>query len=88
MAAKVIEHCDFKSEKNWSIITCKTQMTSRMVRSFVLKNWKTLSPDMKHSTILIMAGIHGSEGGQAGGNAGNFSEIQNQVRFILKSLLW
>ena len=67
----------FKTEK-LSIITCVREVTSRSIRSYMLKNWNVLTQDMMDATILIMAGVHGDEEGQLGGNAGNMQELKNQ----------
>ena len=77
MATKIVEDPIFKTDK-LSIITCVREVTSRSIRSYMLKNWKVLTQGMMDATILIMAGVHGNEQGQLGGSAGNMKELENQ----------
>ena len=77
MDPSTFNHPVFISEKI-TIITCSGEVTSRAIRNYMLKNWVILSQGLDNSTILIMAGVHGDEEGQLGGDAGNMKEIQSQ----------
>ena len=52
-------------------------------RRYFIKNWKAMTVGMQSSTILFMAGIHGTESGEFG-EPENIQSLKNQVRIIKK----
>ena len=51
-------------------------------RRYFIKNWEAMTVGMKSSTILFMAGIHGTESGEFG-EPENIQTLKNQVRIII-----
>ena len=47
-------------------------------RRYFIKNWKAMTVGMQSSTILFMAGIHGTESGEFG-EPENIQTLKNQV---------
>ena len=67
-----------------AVITFDNVVDEMAFRRYLKDHWKDLTLGLKNSTILFLAGVHGSDSGELG-PAENIQTLRNQVR-ILKNL--
>ena len=67
----------YKSDK-LTIFTTKTEVDPLNFREYIIKHWKDITKGLENSTILFLAGVHGSEDGKLGG-VYEIRNIKNQV---------
>ena len=62
-----------------AVITFENQVDEMAFRRYLKGHWKDLTLGLKNSTILFLAGVHGSICGKFGPNV-NIQTLKNQVR--------
>ena len=62
-----------------AVITFENEVDEMAFRRYLNENWKDLTLGLKNSTILFLAGVHGSICGKFGPNV-NIQTLKNQVR--------
>ena len=62
-----------------AVITFDNVVDEFAFRRYLNENWKDLTLGLKNSTILFLAGVHGSICGKFGPNV-NIQTLKNQVR--------
>ena len=67
-----------------AVITFDNVVDEMAFRRYLKGHWKDLTLGLKRSTILFLAGVHGSDSGELGPTE-NIQTLKNQVR-ILKNL--
>ena len=67
-----------------AVITFDNVVDEMAFRRYLKDHWKDLTSGLKNSTILFLAGVHGSDSGEFGPTE-NIQTLKNQVR-ILKNL--
>ena len=81
MASNEIKYQGFKSDK-LTIFTAEFEVAPLNLRKYVIKHWKDITKGLeKNSTILFIAGVHGSENGKLGGRF-EIRKIESQVIFF------
>ena len=80
MATYILEDKIFRCEA-LSIFTCKhnTTLGAKDLRLYFKKHWQTIFKGIKDSTILFIAGVHGTDDGKLGDPVGNLTSLKNQV---------
>ena len=64
-----------------AVITFENEVDEMAFRRYFKNNWKKLTLGLNDSTILFLAGVHGSDSGKLGPNE-NIQTLKNQVRFL------
>ena len=64
-----------------AVITFENEVAEVAFRRYLKYNWEKLTLGLNDSTILFLAGVHGSDSGQLGPNE-NIQTLKNQVRFL------
>ena len=64
-----------------AVITFENEVDEMAFRRYLKSNWEKLTLGLNDSTILFLAGVHGSDSGQLGPNE-NIQTLKNQVRFL------
>ena len=65
-----------------AIYSANGKINEREIRNYVIEKWEHISKGMNNTSILFMAGVHGSETGAFKKRADSFNNIMNQVRMI------
>ena len=64
-----------------AVITFENEVAEMAFRRYLKDNWEKLTLGLNDSTILFLAGVHGSDSGQLGPNE-NIQTLKNQVRIL------
>ena len=64
-----------------AVITFENEVDEMAFRRYMKDNWKKLTLGLNDSTILFLAGVHGSDSGELGPNE-NIQTLKNQVRIL------
>ena len=64
-----------------AVITFENEVDEMAFRRYLKYNWEKLTLGLNDSTILFLAGVHGSYSGQLGINE-NIQTLKNQVRIL------
>ena len=64
-----------------AVITFQNQVDEMSFRRYLKCNWDKLTLGLNDSTILFLAGVHGSYSGQLGPKE-NIQTLKNQVRIL------
>ena len=64
-----------------AVITFEKEVDEMAFRRYFKNNWEKLTLGLNDSTILFLAGVHGSDSGQLGPNE-NIQTLKNQVRIL------
>ena len=64
-----------------AVITFENEVDEMAFRRYLKYNWEKLTLGLNDSTILFLAGVHGSDSGQLGPNE-NIQTLKNQVRIL------
>ena len=68
-----------------TIFTFNDGINEMQVRTYFIRNWKTLTLGMDGSTVLFIGGVHGLETGKFGPPE-DIQTLKNQVRSIFQEL--
>ena len=81
MATNIINEDETFNCEALSIFTCKhnTTLGAKDVRKYFQTHWRRIFQNMKNSTILFIAGVHGTDDGKLGDPVGNLTSLKNQV---------
>ena len=77
MTTYKIEDKHFKCDMR-TILTCKHVVDEQKLRTYMTKNWETITKGLDNSTILFLCGVHGGKDGSIGGER-NIQWLKNQV---------
>ena len=69
--------------EKFAIFSAYAEINEREVRNYLIENWRQITEGMNDSTILFMAGIHGSDKGKIGPKAPSLNTMKVQMRKIL-----
>ena len=64
-----------------AVITFDNVVDEMAFRRYLKDHWKDLTSGLKNSTILFLAGVHGSDSGELGPTE-NIQTLKNQVRIL------
>ena len=64
-----------------AVITFENEVDEMAFRRYLKSNWEKLTLGLNDSTILFLAGVHGSDSGELGPNE-NIKTLKNQVRIL------
>ena len=64
-----------------AVITFENEVAEMAFRRYLKDHWKDLTLGLKNSTILFLAGVHGSDSGELGPTE-NIQTLKNQVRIL------
>ena len=64
-----------------AVITFENEVDEMAFRRYLKYNWEKLTLGLNNSTILFLAGVHGSYSGQLGPKE-NIQTLKNQVRIL------
>ena len=64
-----------------AVITFENEVDEMAFRRYLKYNWEKLTLGLNDSTILFLAGVHGSDSGQLGPKE-NIQTLKNQVRIL------
>ena len=64
-----------------AVITFDNVVDEMAFQRYLKEYWKDLTLGLKNSTILFLAGVHGSDSGELGPNE-NIQTLKNQVRIL------
>ena len=64
-----------------AVITFESEVDEMAFRRYLKGHWAKLTLGLNDSTILFLAGVHGSDSGKLGPNE-NIQTLKNQVRFL------
>ena len=64
-----------------AVITFENVVDEMAFRRYFKNNWEKLTLGLNDSTILFLAGVHGSDSGELGPNE-NIKTLKNQVRIL------
>ena len=64
-----------------AVITFENEVDEMAFRRYLKYNWEKLTLGLNDSTILFLAGVHGSYSGQLGPKE-NIQTLKNQVRIL------
>ena len=64
-----------------AVITFENVVDEMAFRRYFKNNWEKLTLGLNDSTILFLAGVHGSDSGELGPNE-NIQTLKNQVRIL------
>ena len=64
-----------------AVITFENEIDEMAFRRYLKYNWEKLTLGLSDSTILFLAGVHGSDSGELGPNE-NIQTLKNQVRIL------
>ena len=64
-----------------AVITFESEVDEMAFRRYFKNNWEKLTLGLNDSTILFLAGVHGSDSGELGPNE-NIKTLKNQVRIL------
>ena len=64
-----------------AVITFDNVVDEMAFRRYLKDHWKDLTSGLKNSTILFLAGVHGSDSGELG-PIENIQTLKNQVRIL------
>ena len=64
-----------------AVITFEKEVDEMAFRRYFKNNWEKLTLGLNDSTILFLAGVHGSDSGELGPNE-NIKTLKNQVRIL------
>ena len=64
-----------------AVITFENEVAEVAFRRYMKYNWEKLTLGLNDSTILFLAGVHGSDSGELGPNE-NIQTLINQVRIL------
>ena len=64
-----------------AVITFENEVAEVAFRRYMKYNWEKLTLGLNDSTILFLAGVHGSKSGDLGPNE-NIQTLKNQVRIL------
>ena len=67
--------------ENSAVITFENEVDEMAFRRYLKNNWEKLTLGLNDSTILFLAGVHGSDSGELGPNE-NIQTLKNQVRIL------
>ena len=72
-----------------AVITFDNVVDEMAFRRYLKDHWKNLTLGLKNSTILFLAGVHGSDSGELGPTE-NIQTLKNQVRILnnLRMQIW
>ena len=70
-----------------AVITFDNVVDEMAFRRYLKYNWEKLTSGLNNSTILFLAGVHGSYSGQLGPKE-NIQTLKNQVRILNDSNLY
>lgn len=68
--------------ENLAIFSLKGQIAVREVRNYVIDHWPAMTKGMDNSTMLFMAGVHGSDEGKFGPKANSYENMKTQMNKI------
>ena len=68
--------------ENLAIVSLKGQIAVREVRNYVIDHWHSMTKGMDNSTMLFMAGVHGSDQGKFGPKANSYETMKTQMNKI------
>ena len=66
-----------------AIFSAYAEVNEREVRNYLIEKWETITQGMNDSTMLFMAGIHGSDQGTIGPKARSLEIMKVQIKEIL-----
>ena len=66
-----------------AIFSAYAEINEREVRNYLIEKWETITEGMNDSTMLFMAGIHGSDQGKIGPKARSLETMKVQIQKIL-----
>ena len=64
-----------------AVITFDNVVDEMAFRRYLKSHWENLTLGLKNSTILFLAGVHGSDSGELGPTE-NIQTLKNQVRIL------
>ena len=64
-----------------AVITFESEVDEMAFRRYLKGHWAKLTLGLNDSTILFLAGVHGSDSGELGPNE-NIQTLKNQVRIL------
>ena len=64
-----------------AVITFENEVAEMAFRRYLKDHWEKLTLGLNDSTILFLAGVHGSDSGELGPNE-NIQTLKNQVRIL------
>ena len=64
-----------------AVITFENEVDEMAFRRYLKNHWEKLTLGLNDSTILFLAGVHGSNSGGLGPNE-NIQTLKNQVRIL------
>ena len=64
-----------------AVITFENEVNEMAFRRYLKGHWEELTLGLNDSTILFLAGVHGSDSGELGPNE-NIQTLKNQVRIL------
>ena len=64
-----------------AVITFESEVDEVAFRRYLRGHWAKLTLGLNDSTILFLAGVHGSDSGELGPNE-NIQTLKNQVRIL------
>ena len=64
-----------------AVITFENEVDEMAFRRYLKGHWEKLTLGLNDSTILFLAGVHGSDSGELGPNE-NIQTLKNQVRIL------
>ena len=66
-----------------AVFMANALINEREIRNYVIDRWNYITKGMNNSTILFMAGVHGTDKGTCSEKAESFENIIGQVSFNL-----
>ena len=67
--------------ENSAVITFENEVDEMAFRRYFKTHWAKLTLGLNDSTIIFLAGVHGSDSGELGPNE-NIQTLKNQVRIV------
>ena len=67
-----------------AIFSAYAEVNEREVRNYLIEKWETITQGMTGSTMLFMAGIHGSDQGKIGPKARSLEIMKVQINAFFK----
>ena len=67
--------------ENSAVITFENEVDEMAFRRYFKTQWAKLTLGLNDSTIIFLAGVHGSDSGELGHNE-NIQTLKNQVRIL------
>ena len=70
-----------------AIFTAIAEISAREVRNYVIEHWQSITEGLVDSSILFMAGIHGTCQGKYGEETDSFETMKVQVSSLISGQL-